>query len=157
MRTVALTEEFVFEFHVTWGDLDPIGHLRTAVYTDLAIDAQFKLLDRIGYSTAGLTELGYGPVVLRQESRYYSEVRFGEAIIDTLSLAGLSEDGSRWIVQHDFVRSDGQKAAMLKVEGTWIDLQTRDAIVPPKDLIATNDRLPRTKNFQDLRSLVPRK
>ena len=152
-----MSEEFVFEFHVTWGDLDPIGHLRTAVYTDLAIDAQFKLLDRIGYSTAGLSELGYGPVVLRQESRYYNEVRFGDSIVDTLSLAGLSEDGSRWMVRHDFVRSDGGKAAMLKVEGTWIDLQTRDAIVPPGDLVSANSRLPRAKSFQELRSLVRKK
>jgi acyl-CoA thioester hydrolase len=152
-----LTEEFKFEFHVTWADLDPIGHLRTAVYTDLAIDAQFKLLDRIGYSTVGLMELGYGPVVLRQESRYYSEVKFGDSIVDTLSLAGLSEDGSRWIVRHDFSRSDGDKAAMLKVEGTWIDLQTREAIVPPEDLVSANGRLPRAINFQDLRSLVRKK
>jgi acyl-CoA thioester hydrolase len=131
--------------------------LRTAVYTDLAIDAQFKLLDRIGYSTVGLSELGYGPVVLRQESRYYNEVRFGDLVVDTLSLAGLSEDGSRWILRHDFIRSDGEKAAMLKVEGTWIDLQTRDAIVPPEDLVSANGRLPRAKNFQELRSLVRKK
>ena len=147
----------MFEFLVTWGDLDPIGHLRTAVYTDLAIDAQFKLMDRVGYSPVGLAELGYGPVVLRQESRYYNEVRFGNTLVDTLSLAGLSVDGSRWIVRHDFVRSDGAKAAMLKVEGTWIDLQTRDAIVPPEELISANARLPRTKNFKDLRSLVRKK
>ena len=152
-----MTEEFVFEFHVTWGDLDPIGHLRTAVYTDLAIDAQFKLLDRIGYSTVGLSELEYGPVVLRQESRYYNEVRFGDLVVDTLSLAGLSEDGSRWILRHDFMRSDGEKAAMLKVEGTWIDLQTRDAIVPSEDLVSANGRLPKAKNFRELRSLVRKK
>jgi acyl-CoA thioester hydrolase len=152
-----LTEEFIFEFQVTWADLDPIGHLRTAVYTDLAIDAQFKLLDRIGYSTVSLTELGYGPVVLRQESRYYNEVKFGDSIVDTLSLAGLSPDGSRWIVRHDFSRSDGEKAAMLMVEGTWIDLNTREATVPHEDLISANGRLPRSKNFQDLRSLVRRK
>lgn len=149
-----MTEEFVFDYLVTWGDLDPIGHLRTAIYSDLAIDAQFRLLDRVGYSTVGLADLGYGPVVLRQESRYYNEVRFGDTVTDTLSLAGLSEDGSRWIIRHDFARSDRAKAAMLNVEGTWIDLQTRDAIVPPADLIAANVRLPRTKNFKDLRSLV---
>ena len=152
-----MTEEFVFAFLVTWGDLDPIGHMRTAVYTDLAIDAQFRLLDRIGYSTVGLMELGYGPVVLRQESRYYNEVRFGDSIVDTLSLAGLSKDGSRWIVRHDFTRSDGGKAALLKVEGTWIDLQTREAIVPPEDLLSANSRLPRAKYFQELRSLVRKK
>jgi acyl-CoA thioester hydrolase len=152
-----MAEIFIFEFQVTWGDLDPIGHLRTAVYSDLAIDAQFKLLDRIGYSTVGLSELEYGPAVLRQELRYYSVVRFGDSIVDSLSLAGLSQDGSRWIIRHDFVRSDGQKAAMLKVEGTWIDLQTRVAVVLPEDLIAANGRLPRAKNFQDLRSLVRKK
>jgi acyl-CoA thioester hydrolase len=152
-----VVEEFRFEFRVTWADLDPIGHLRTAVYTDLAIDAQFKLLDRIGYSTVGLTELGYGPVVLRQESRNYNEVKFGDSVVDTLSLAGLSEDGSRWIVRHDFTRSDGEKAAMLKVEGTWIDLRTREATIPHEDLISANGRLPRAKNFQDLRSLVRKK
>ncbi len=152
-----MTREFVIEFRVTWGDLDPIGPLRTSVYTDFAIDAQFKWIDRIGYSTVGLVELGYGPVVLRQESRYYNQVRFGDSIVDTLSMAGASEDGSRWIVRHDFVRSDGEKAAVLKIEGAWIDLQTRDAIVPPEDLIAANGQLPRAMNFQDLRSLVRRK
>jgi acyl-CoA thioester hydrolase len=149
-----LTENLVFEHKVTWGDLDPIGHLRGSIYTDLAVDAQFKVIDRVGYSTVRLTELGYAPVILRQESRLYNEVRFGDSVTDTVRLAGLSPDGSRWIVRHDFTRSDGQKSARLMVEGTWIDLQTRDAIVPPEDFIAAFDQFPRARNFKELRSLV---
>ena len=149
-----MVEDLVFEYKVTWADLDPIGQMRASVYMDLAIDAQFKHIDRVGYSTLELSEIGYAPVVLRQESRYYNPVRFGDSVTDTVLLAGLSADGSRWIVRHDFVRSDGEKTAMLKVEGTWIDLETRDATVPPKDLIAAFDQLPRHPNIQNLRSLV---
>ena len=149
-----MTEDNIFNYKITWGALDPIGHLRGSVYTDFALDAQFNGIDRIGYSTAGLSDLGYGPVLLRQESRYYNEVRFGDSVTDTVHLAGLSGDGSRWLVRHDFTRSDGEKSAMLKVEGTWIDLQTRDAIVPPEGLISAFQQFPRDQNFRDLRSLV---
>jgi acyl-CoA thioester hydrolase len=149
-----LEEDNVFDYKVTWQDLDPVGQIRGSVYIDLAIDAQFTALDRVGYSTAELIDLGYAPIVLRQESRFYNPVGFGDSITDTTFLSGLSPDGSRWIVQHDFARSDGMKAAMIKIEGTWINLKTRDMTVPPKDLLSAFDQFQRHSNFQNLRSLI---
>lgn len=143
-----------FKYEVTWGDLDPVGHLRGSVYMDLAISAQSEGIDQIGYSTADMTEVGFAPIVLRSESRFYNEVKFGDTVTDTVRLAGLSSDASRWKAKHEFARSDGKKVATLRLEGTWIDLESRKPTEPPENLAAGFADLPRTLNFEELRSLV---
>ena len=141
-------------YEVKWADLDPVGHLRLSVYIDYAIDTQVRFVAEHGYPQAKSVELGFGPAVLRLETRYYSEVTLGESVTDSIKLAGMSPDGARWKIRHDIVKSDGEKAATVKVEGTWLDLRTRQAIAPPSDLRQLLDLLPRTANFEELRSFV---
>jgi acyl-CoA thioester hydrolase len=113
-------------------------------------------MEEIGFPPARCSEIGIAPVVLRQESRFYREVTIGETIAVTMSLAGLSSDASRWKVHHDIVKSNGEKAAVLKVEGTWLDWRTRQAAAPPSELLRLFERLEQARNFDELRSLVRR-
>lgn len=144
-------------YQVKWADLDPLGHVRHSVYDDYAVDARLHLLDSHGYPQARFIELGFAPVILRQEARFYREITIGESITITTSLAGMSPDGARWKMRHDVLKSGGEKAATLTVEGTWLSIETREPIAPPPDLFAINDQLPRTKNFEALRSFVRKK
>lgn len=152
-----MEEDFVVRYLVRWADLDQNGHVRHSVYSDLAADARTRLVERHGYPSSRFLELRYGPILMREESRYYREVGIGDSISVSFKLVGMSSDGSRWIVQHDMVNAEGEKVARLTVEGTWMDKDSREAIAPPLDLYQIHDRLPRTKNFKEIRSLVRRR
>jgi acyl-CoA thioester hydrolase len=91
------------------------------------------------------------------ETRYQHEVNFDESVVDWFKLAGLSPDGARWKSRHDLVKSDGDIAAIIKLEGVWVDVHTKQAIAPPPDLLQILNALPRTNEFETLRSFLRNK
>ena len=147
-------KEFSRTFAVKWADLDTNGHLRYSVYVDYAVDTQFRSMESQGYTPKKLMELGFGPVILRMETRYQHEVTFDETVVDRFKLAGMSPDGARWKSRHDIAKSNGEMAATIKLEGVWVDVHTKQAIAPPPDLLEILNSLPRTDEFEILRSFI---
>jgi len=107
-----------------------------------------------GFPPTRFSELGFGPVILRQESRFYREVTIQDSLTVTIRLTGLSQDGSRWKVHHDILKAGGEKAAALDIEGSWLDLRTRKAMVPPMELLNLFVELEQLDEIEELRSLV---
>jgi acyl-CoA thioester hydrolase len=153
-KLILAEKTFSKAYQVRWVDLDPNGHMRNSAYDDYAADARLHLLAEHGFSHERLTELGLGPVIMRQEARYYRELRLGEGFIVVVLLAGMSPDGSRWKIQHKMLEAGGEQAALLSVEGTWLDLLSRKVVAPPPDLLAISEGLERTPNFEELHSLI---
>ena len=150
-------KEFSRAFAVKWADLDTNGHLRYSVYVDYAVDTQFRSLENYGYTPKKLMDLGFGPIILRMETRYSNEVTFDETVTDSFKMAGMSPDGARWLSRHEIIKPNGNTAATIKLEGVWLNVHTRQAIVPPPDLLEILNSLPRTENFEALRSFVRNK
>lgn len=142
------------EFPVMWSDLDTNGHVRHTVYGNWGGEARHRALARVGVSPGRLVELGIGPVLVREEARYLREVRRMDRVRVVTKLGGLSPDGSRWRIRHEIHRADGELAARIKVEGTWIDLSTRRPAVPPDEVRAMYEPMERSKDFEELKSLV---
>jgi acyl-CoA thioester hydrolase len=147
-------KDFSRAFAVRWADLDTNGHLRYSVYLDYAVDTQFRSLENYGYTAKKLLEMGFGPIILRMETRYSHEVTVDETVTDSFKLAGLSPDGARWLTRHDILKLNGKTAATIKLEGVWLNIHTRQAIAPPPDVLEIFNSLPRTENFETLRSFV---
>jgi acyl-CoA thioester hydrolase len=150
-------EGFSRTYAIKWADLDTNGHLRYSVYIDYAVDTQFRSIENYGYGPKKLMELGFGPVILRMETRYQREVTFDETVVDSLRLTGMSPDGARWKSRHDIAKSNGEMAATIKLEGVWVDVHTKQAIAPPADLLQILNLIPRTEDFETLRSFVRNK
>lgn len=68
--------------------------------------------------------------------------------------AGLSDDGSQWRVHQEVTRGDGKQAAILRIDGAWIDLDSRRLIAPPSELFDLLQNLPRTADFEVLKSVL---
>lgn len=102
---------FSKSYSVKWADLDPNGHARHSVYDDYAVDARVRWMEANGIPPRRFAELGFGPVILRQVSRFYRELTIEDTITVKISLTGLSSDGSRWKVHHDILKANGEKAA----------------------------------------------
>ena len=90
------------------------------------------------------------PVVFRDELDYRRELRVFDRLTVSVELAGLSEDGARWRLRHQFTRADGVRAAEIRTTGAWFDLATRKLVVPPPALARGFGRLSRTGDFEVL-------
>ncbi|WP_432382090.1 thioesterase family protein [Duganella sp. P38] len=140
-----------------WGDMDFNSHMRNTAFLDKAGDVRMLFLSEHGFPMSEFMRLKIGPVVMKDEIAYVKEVLLLEEITVTLSLAGLADDGSRWILRSDIVRPDGKLAARVNSTGGWLDLTERKLIAPPAALMATWQSLVKTDDFQELPSSVKAK
>jgi acyl-CoA thioester hydrolase len=154
-----LTEGLAFEcrFEVRWADIDGNRHVRNTAFSEYATHARFQLLATKGFDQATLEEMRFGPVMMREEIRYRREVRFGDSLVVTVRSAGMSPDVFHWRVHQDILREDGKEAAVLKIQGGWIDLDHRSLVVPPVGLAGVLLGLRRTRDYAELPSLIRRR
>jgi len=145
---------FEERFAVRWSDLDANRHVRNTIFSEFATHTRFRLLEAHGFSQAEFESLRFGPVMFREEIRYRRELVFGEDVTVNVLFAGLSEDGSRWRVHQEVRRADGKPAAILTIDGAWIHLDRRKLVSPPLELLEALRSLPRTRDFEVLRSVL---
>ncbi|NTU84930.1 MAG: thioesterase [Chloroflexales bacterium] len=141
-------------FEVRWADLDPNRHVRSTAYADYATDTRLAWLVDQGFPLSRFEEHGFGPVLLREDSRFYREVMLGETITVSLQLSGSSADGSHWRFRQEVQCARGPVAATVEVEGGWIDLRTRRFIAPLAELVTLVASLSRSQDFAELPTLI---
>jgi acyl-CoA thioester hydrolase len=134
-----------------WADLDPNGHVRHSVYTDWGATVRISYMERQGVGFAWMAAHAIGPILFREEVRFLRELRFGDELTIDLWLAAASVDGRKWRMRHRIVRS-GDEAAIIEVDGAWLDLQARKIVVPPDDIARAFADVSRTDDFAVLPS-----
>jgi acyl-CoA thioester hydrolase len=145
---------FTCPFEVRWADLDGNRHVRNTAFSEYATHTRFRLLAAHGFDAQRLEALRFGPVMMREETRYRRELHLGDQVTVTVRCAGLSADASHWRVQQEVLRADGMEAAVLTITGGWIHLDERRLIVPPAELAGVLLALPRTRGFEELPTLI---
>lgn len=145
---------FEERFPIRWSDMDANRHVRNTIFSELATHTRFRMLEANGFPQARFEALRFGPVMFREEIRYRRELVFGEEATVNVLFAGLSEDGSQWRVHQEVARGDGKQAAILTIDGAWIQLDTRRLVAPPPELLELLRGLPRTGDFEELRSVI---
>ena len=147
-------EPFFMEYRVDWNDLDPNLHLRAAVMVDYAVNTQFAWLEHLGHKQTTFAEMGYEPIVLHMEAKYHHEATYNEIIRDIPVAMASSPDCSRWKIRHSYVKSNGEKVGWIVLEGTWLNWKTRQAVAPAADVAESLRRLPRSSDYEELKSFV---
>lgn len=127
-------EKFSQHFVVRWADVDPNWHLRHSAYADYCTQARFSYLNQHGFPAERFVEMGFGPVVFREETRYFREIRLNEQIEVEVAVKELLPDG-RWKIFQRILRQDGALAASHELEGAWLDTKTRKIKVAPPELM----------------------
>jgi acyl-CoA thioester hydrolase len=145
---------FEEHFSIRWSDLDANRHVRNTIFSELATHTRFRFLEAHGFSQTRFEELRFGPIMFREDIRYRRELLFGEAVTVTVQCAGLSDDGSRWRVQQQVLKSDGKQAAVLVIDGAWIHLDSRRLVAPPREIVAVLGGLSRTEDFETLKPVL---
>ncbi len=136
------------EFEVKWADLDPNRHMRHSAYNDYAAHMRLKILESAGLSVKLMEELALGPILFREETKFYREVGMQGNITMTAALLKARKDGSRWSFIHEMYREDGIKAATIVVDGAWLDLKLRKLAIPSKEILDSFMSMPKAENFE---------
>lgn len=137
-------------FVVRWSECDVNGHMRNTVYSEYGIETRLCFLADYGFPYARMVELGFGPVILREELDYLRELHLGDTVEVDLTRLGLSPEGARFKLAHDFFRPGGKKAARIVLLGGWLDLRTRRLASPPDELRKAMAGIPAGESYEEL-------
>ena len=132
---------------VRWSDLDPNFHLRHSVYYDYGAYIRFNFLHEQGLTHKLLTENNFGPILFREECVFRKELRMGDNVTINLLLLKARQDFSRWTIVHQ-IKKENQLAAILTVDGAWIDTALRKLTPLPQGFRHVFEEMPKAENFE---------
>ena len=132
---------------VRWSDLDPNFHLRHSVYYDWGAFTRLTFLSESGFPPAFLQEHHIGPILFREECVFKREVVFGDQITVNIQLLRSRRDASRWSMRHEVVKNRDTVAAVLTVDGAWLDTVRRKLAAPPAEIQQLYERFPKSADF----------
>lgn len=150
MNTALITRRFL----AGWADMDWNSHMANTAYLDKVVDARVLALTGLGFPLEEWIRLRLGVVVMKDELEYKREVKWMEEIDITFSMAGLAADGSRFKVQNEVRRTNGELATRVTSTGGFMDLDARKLVAPPATVLAAYQSLPRTEDFVELPSSI---
>lgn len=141
--------KFYYEGQVLWAQIDANQHLRHSAYADFGAQARLTLLNSIGMAASVLYGHKIGPVLFREELIYLREVGINDYIKVTCEVIKAQPDGSRWTMRHELYRGDGIKAAVITVDGAWIDMEKRKLTLLPPALSDLFAQAPKSSDYTE--------
>ena len=137
------------QLNLRWSDLDPNFHLRHSSYYDLAAQERVDILDQYGITLQLMKEEHIGPVLFKEECEFKREIHLNSKIHIVTKLLRMKRDGSRWVIQHEFLSDEDKLHALIKVEGSWIDTVKRRIARPLPDIVLSGlENFPKTEDFE---------
>ncbi|WP_439882524.1 acyl-CoA thioesterase [Pontibacter sp. MBLB2868] len=142
--------DYTYTGKVMWSHLDANMHMRHSAYADFAAQARIEVLDKLGLDLRVFQKLHIGPILFREETIYLREVGINENLSVTTLLVKSRPDGSRWSIRHELFKGDGVKAAVVNVDGAWIDTQKRKLATLPDELAEQFNHIPKSYDFEEV-------
>ncbi len=140
--------QFNTSVEVRWSDLDPNFHLRHSVYYDYGAYCRIRFLESYGITARFMQERHFGPVIFREECVFRKEVHLSDVITLDIKLLKARKDGSRWTMQHQIFKNNEIVAAVITLDGAWMDIEKRKLTIPPPEVQRTFELAPKTDGFE---------
>src|SRR5688572_3798438 len=138
---------------IRWADIDQNRHLRHSVYYDYGAMMRMNFLYGEGLTTQKLEDFKIGPIILREEAIFRREIKLEDKITLNVELLKASADFGRWSLRHHFLKEDGALAAVINLDGAWVDLEKRKMAVPNEFIQNVFGQFPKSPEFE----LIPEK
>ncbi len=139
--------EYVKNVEIRWSDLDPNFHLRHSVYYDFGAYCRICFLFDNGITDAVMKAHSIGPVLFREECFFKREIKFGDNVSVSLKLKSVSSDFRKFSMQHEIYKNDNELAALLIIDGAWMNTELRKIVTPPAIVINSLNTLYKTDDF----------
>lgn len=138
------------EFLAGWATMDANGHMGNTAYLNLAADVRMAFFAEHGFPPTEFRRLAIGPVVKKEEIEYFREIGLHEKVTVTYAVLAMSADGARFTIENEIWTASGERAAVVRSTGGWLDLRARKLVAPPPELHAVFASVPRAPGFVEI-------
>ncbi len=135
------------KIEIRWSDLDPNYHLRHSVYYDYGAYCRISFLNEHGITPAFMLQQNIGPIIFREECLFKKEIKFGDELMVNVKLDKATADFSRWTMIHELWKNGNILAAIITVDGAWLDTNVRKLAKPPVEFKAAFENMEKTERF----------
>ncbi|MCW3073908.1 MAG: thioesterase [Flaviaesturariibacter sp.] len=142
-----MLDDFKTAMQIRWSDLDPNFHLRHSVYYDWGALCRMEYLSAAGITIDVMQRLHIGPILFREECVFRKEIKMGDAVSISLKLLRSRKDFSRWSFQHQISKNEDTVAAVLQVDGAWMDVLERKLATPPEAITTVFEQMAKAEDF----------
>ena len=125
---------FDMPMSIRWADLDPNFHVMHSKYYEYGATCRMKFLMDNGLTTGWMQKNFLGPILLREECLFKKELTLKDELIIDLKAISVSENFSRWTLQHHIYKADRQLAAIINIDGAWMDIKLSTLAEPPEEV-----------------------
>ncbi len=136
------------EIQVRWSDIDPNFHVRHSVYYDWGAMFRIEFFVNNGLSLEVMNEHHIGPVLFREEAIFKKEILMDDVLKIDIQITKAKRDFSRWSIRHVLIKNDGVVAAIIHVDGAWINTIKRKLAEPNVLFEKALEKIPPTEDFQ---------
>ena len=143
-----MKNECISKMKTLWAQIDSNQHLRHSAYGDIAASGRLELFEMARFSMDLLTKENIGPILFHEETWYKKEIHGVQNIVAKSYLKRIERHFSKWSMVTEIYREDGELAAIVDVQGAWMDLKLRKIADLPEKFRAPFLELPKTIDFQ---------
>ena len=133
---------------IRWADLDPNFHVLHSRYYDFGAYCRMSFFIENGITVPMMQKNNIGPIIFREECLFKSEIKFGDVLMINLLLDKVTEDYRKWTLQHEIWKNGDTLAALITVDGAWMDTVLRKVIAPPESFSQCFEGIPRSAGFE---------
>jgi acyl-CoA thioester hydrolase len=141
-------EKFSIPIQVRWSDIDQNRHLRHSVYYDYGATVRISCFSEHGLTNLKFDELHLGPILFREEAVFKREIKFEDRVTVDMVVIKATRDFARWSIRHHLYKEEGTVlAAVINMDGAWIDIIRRKLAIPPEEVQKIFDDFPKSEEF----------
>ena len=143
-------QKFKVPIQIRWTDIDANRHLRHSAYYDYGAIGRMGFFINHGLTTAHFEEMKIGIILFREEAIFKREIVHEDNVSIDLEITRASNDFSRWSLRHHLFKNNDTLAAIINVDGAWIDM-TRRKLTTPNDVIRkVFSVIPKADDFEEI-------
>ncbi len=133
---------------IRWADLDPNFHVLHSKYYDFGATCRMAFMVEHGLTPAVFMKHHFGPIIFREECIFKKEITFGDSVMVNFKLSKITTDLGRWTLVTEIYKNNETLAAIVTVDGAWMDTIARKLTIPPTEWAHLFDKAPKTDDFK---------
>jgi acyl-CoA thioester hydrolase len=137
--------QLIEKAEIRWADIDPNFHVLHSKYYDYCANARMQVLQKNGVTMQAIQQYNIGPILLREECVFKRELKFGDKIEIRISLKSHDITYTRWSFINEIWKNGDTLAAVITVDGAWMDTVKRKIVAPPGEFRKAFESLPKAE------------
>lgn len=143
-------ERFAIPIQLRWTDIDANRHMRHSAYYDLGAIVRVNFFTKNGLGTSVFEEMNIGVILFREEALFKREIVYEDKIEVDVEITKAAKDFSRWSIRHRIYKNGDTIAAIINVDGAWIDMQKRKLTIPGDRIQRVFAEFPKANDFEEI-------